>query len=90
MIFIARRGSFERHCRQLSLAKTTKLATTWVPQFYNRKNYNFRIGKFSKWKPARTGNSDRVNDLDHQSAEAGLGRAWSDFKLDSVIFGDNK
>ena len=63
---------------------------TWIPQLYNRKNYNFRIGKYSKWKPARTWNTDRKSDLDHQSAEAGVDRAWSDFKLDRVIFGDNK
>ena len=55
---------------------------------------SFTIGKitiseYSKWKPAPTGNTDRVSDSDHQSAEAGLDRAWSDFKLDSVIFGDN-
>ena len=26
-----------------SLAETTKLVTTSVPQFYNRQNYNFRL-----------------------------------------------
>ena len=94
MIFIARRGSFERQCVAGSLAETTKLVTISVPQFYNRRNYNFRIGKYSKWKPARTRNTDRVSDLDHIKVRRWrlrvLNKAWSDFKLDRVIFGDNK
>ena len=59
-----------------SLAQTIKLVTTWIPQFYNQKNYNFRIEK------TQNGSRHEVKTqwVDHQAAdEGGVTVNWSDF-----------